>query len=426
MKLRRALTFAAIVALVSGCGTAAPIPGFPGGSPGTTGGGPASPVAPGGIAAASPSPVAPTPSLSGGPAATSQTRPVPSGGFVRPSPAPSVAPTKRPVPPPVEGILVDYIYTSDLITPIAHLYGSALDDFAIVTVTNTNDVPAKVVVESEIVDYTTTATDTVTIDPGASTEVRQNPTLKPEAIDRLNSQRPADFHLHVVLLQEGQEREILDQTAPTLVWARRDFPGSIEGMTAQEVLDLLAVMVTPHDPDVEALIRKAADYDPSGIMKNGYGGHLDDAEGWVWDRMAAVWEAEDRDYDLTYISTYVTFAPGAVQRMRLPSEVLEQHSGNCIELAVLYAAVAEALGMEAAIVLIPGHAYVAIRTDLENANYYFIESTLIGRATFSEAVNAGAQEFDEAKPHLDAGDDGWNWVTIATAREKGILPIPWR
>ena len=160
MKLRRALTLAAVLALVSGCGTAAPIPGFPQGSPGPTGAGPASPVATGGIAAASPSPVAPTPSLPGGPAATSQTRPVPSGGFVRPSPSATIAPTERPAGPSVDGITVDYTYTSDLITPIAHLYGSALDDFVTVKVSNANADPVKVVVESEVVDYTTMATDT--------------------------------------------------------------------------------------------------------------------------------------------------------------------------------------------------------------------------------------------------------------------------
>jgi hypothetical protein len=73
----------------------------------------------------------------------------------------------------------------------------------------------------------------------------------------------------------------------------------------------------------------------------------------------------------SHISTWVSFAPGGVQRIRLPSEVLEQRSGNCIELALLYAAAAEAMDMEAAIIGIPEHAYVGVRTDPDCAIIYY-------------------------------------------------------
>ena len=122
----------------------------------------------------------------------------------------------------------------------------------------------------------------------------------------------------------------------------------------------------------------------------------------------------------------MSFAPGSVQRIRLPAEVLEQQSGNCIELALLYASAAEALDLEAAIIGVPGHAFVAVRTDQENANYYFIETTMIGQASFEEAVDRGAQEFEEALPYLEDQAEGYGWVTIWDARENGILPLPWQ
>jgi hypothetical protein len=137
-------------------------------------------------------------------------------------------------------------------------------------------------------------------------------------------------------------------------------------------------------------------------------------------------QAEDQDYDLTYVSTMVSFGENTVQRMRLPAEVLDDKGGNCLELAVLYASAAEALRMEAAIIGIPGHAYVAIRKDQESARYYFIETTLIGGASFEDAVLLGQKEWGEAQPHLDAGDEGYDWITIPIAREKGITPIPWK
>lgn len=344
----------------------------------------------------------------------------------RSTPQPTVSPTGQEQPTsPLQDILVDYVYTSNLITIIYPLYGSVLDDFSIVTLTNTLSTPAQAIVESEIIGYTTKSIDTVTIEPGESVEVRQNPLLIPEVIDELNVQKPAQFHLKVSRLESGEQHTILEETGDTLVYARRDFPWSIPGFTDQEVFELLAAMVTPNDPSVEELIRTAADYTSSGSMWSGYGDQLNDEDWEVWERLEAIWKAEDEDYHLTYISTHVSFAPGSVQRIRLPAEVLEQRSGNCIETTLLFASAAEALDLEAAIIGIPGHSFVGVRLDQENDIYYFIETTVIGKASFQEAVDLGKEEFDEALPHLDAEESEYGWLSVWDAREKGILPLPW-
>lgn len=323
-------------------------------------------------------------------------------------------------------IQVDYIYTSNLITILYPLYGSFLDDFVVITLTNHNPEAVKLIIASEVTGYTTQALDTVAVEANETLEVRQNPRLVPEAIDNLNVAKPAQFHLRVIYLDNGIEKPVLDETGETQVYARRDFPWSIPGFTSDEVWELTAAMVTPNDPAVEELLRYAADYTDSGIITGGYSGYLNDEAGKVWDHLEAIWQAEEKIYDLTYINTWISYAPGSVQRIRLPAEVLDQRSGNCIELALLYAAAAEAMDLETALIGIPGHAFVAVRTDMENANYYFIEATMVGRATFAEAVEFGGQEFEEAKPHLDARDDYYRWITVQNAREKGILPIPWR
>ncbi len=326
----------------------------------------------------------------------------------------------------VDKLGADYAYTSELITVIYPLYGSKLDDFIIVTLTNENNVPARMLVESEITGYSTRAIETVEVPAGESLEVRQNPRLVPESINKLESEKLAQVHLRVVALQEGEEKLVLDETAETTLYARRDFPWAISGFTDAEVYQLLAAMVTPTDPAVEELLRKAADYTKSGIVWGGYGEHVDDDDdGGVWDRLQAIWQAE-QTYNLTYVSTTVTFVPGNAQRIRFPAEVLEERSGNCIELALLYAAAAEALHLEAAIVLIPGHAYVGIRKDQQNANYYFIETTMIGQSSFSEAVERAKVEFEEALPHIEAGETSYGWVKVWDARAEGIFPLPWR
>ncbi len=325
-----------------------------------------------------------------------------------------------------DSISVSYEYTSEMVTVIYHLYGSVLDDFLVMEITNEGGEDARVKVVSEIQDYTTAVVETVFVGAGETVEVRQNPRLNPDAVDKLNAQQPGSFRVQVFFLDEGDERVVTDETSEIVVYSRRDFPLSISGFDEHEVYELFSVMVTPHDPAVEELLRHAANYHPGGLMTSAYGGVENDENGAVWDRLEAIWKAEDEIYDLTYISTWVSFAPGDVQRIRLPSEVLEQHSGNCIELTMLYAAAVEALDMEPAIILVPGHAFLAVRMDAVNANYYVVETTMIGQASFPEAVEYGKAELDEAMPHIADGESSYAFVTIADNREIGINPIPWR
>jgi hypothetical protein len=324
----------------------------------------------------------------------------------------------------VDAITADYTYKSELITPIAHLYGTFLDDFVIATVTNGNTSPVKVVVASEIADYTSKSSDTVTVAAGATQEVRQNPRLTTAAIDGLNSQHEADLHVTVSYLDAGQPRIVLDQTSPTLITSRRDFPWTIKGFTQQEDWNLVVAMATPTDPKVEELLRTAAKYDPNKASLSGYDSE-NDTSGSVWQRLSNIWQAEASDYNLTYVGTTDSFASGSSQRIRLPSEVLAQASGNCIELTLLYVAVAEAMGLQSAIIMIPGHAYVAIRLDTKNDSYYFIETTMIGAATFKDAAAEGNIEWTDAQPHVAASEANYGWVDVAQARADGIIPIPW-
>lgn len=357
----------------------------------------------------------------------SSTTPSPANTNILPSPSPEPTKPKNTETSPVsEGsIQVEYVYTENLVTALYHLYGTVLDNFVDITISNPLSEPAAVIVQTEVDGYTSKASDTVEVAAGESITIHQNPLLIPESVDRLNSQKPGNFHIRVISIEDGDDQVLIDETEKILIYSRRDFVW-IPGFDWTEEYELWAAWVTPNDPAVEALIRAAANYDPTGIITSGYGKGPNDEDGSVYRRLEAVWQAEEQDYNLTYISTMTTFAPGTVQRMRLPAEVLEQSSGNCVELAALFASVAEALGLETAIVRIPGHAYTAIRTDLENAQYYFIETTMIGRASFSEAVNYGSEEWDDAKPHFDANEEGYAWVTIPEARAKGILPIPWR
>jgi hypothetical protein len=333
-------------------------------------------------------------------------------------------PTRVPVDETVDGVDIHYVYTKSVVTALYHLYGTIIDDFVDITLTNNGNDDLTFIVQSEIEGYTNQSSDTVDVPAGESMEIHQNPRLLEGAVDQLNSEKPGTFHIKVVKLEGGDEILLLDETEDVLMYSRRDFVW-LEGFEWQEEYELWAAWVTPTDPKVEELIRAAADYTKTGTMWNGYAGYVNDENGGVWDRLQAIWQAEKDKYQLTYISTMTAFGPNTVQRMRLPAEVLDQSSGNCVELVTLFNSAAEALELESALVRIPGHVFSAIRMDEENADYYFVETTMIGQSSFEDAVNYGAKEWEDIKPHLDAGDEGYTWVNLPEMREKGILPIPW-
>jgi hypothetical protein len=334
--------------------------------------------------------------------------------------------TSTPVVEEVGGIEISYEYTDSLITSLYHLYGKVLDNFVDITLTNHDPETVTLIVETSIEGYTTKASDTVYLNSGESFVLHQNPRLMAEAVDKLNSEKPGNFLIKVIQTDPGPESVLVDESKEILLYSRRDFVW-IDGIEPADEFNYWAAWVTPTDPTVEKLIRLAANYSDSGTISSGYTKeHPNDDDGNVWDRLEAVWKAEDNDFNLTYVSTMVAFGPNTIQRIRMPSEVLDQASGNCIELALLYASAAEAMSLESAIIRIPGHAYVGVRMDQTNANYYFIESTMIGRASFADAVKTGAAEWKEAFPHFEAKEEGYAWVTIQDAWKKGILPIPWK
>jgi hypothetical protein len=350
---------------------------------------------------------------------------VPSGGKSAAPESAGPGGAATPASATVNNITVEYTYQAELMTPFSQLYGTILPHFVVATITNDNAQAVKVKMTSGIAGFTNPTIATITVAGKKTAKVEQDPELTSTAIDTLTSQKPGQLEVLVTYLDNGQDRTVLDETDNVVVTGRSDFPWSIQGMTEADTFELLGVMVTPTDPAVKNdLIRAAANYDPSHGIVSGYQSD-GDADNSVYQRLDDIWQAETNDFDLTYISTPVSFAPGDTQAIRLPSEALSSSSGNCIELALLYASAVEAMGMEPVIVIVPGHAYLGVRVDGTGNSYYFVETTMIGQSTFDAAVTEGGKEWDEAMPHENNNDEGYGWVEVAQARSDGILPIPW-
>jgi Transglutaminase-like superfamily len=74
------------------------------------------------------------------------------------------------------------------------------------------------------------------------------------------------------------------------------------------------------------------------------------------------------------------------QHIKFGRDVLRNRSGTCIDLAVLYGSLCEAVGLEPVLYTIPGHCFPAVRLP-ESGRILAVESTGIGQIPFKDAVN---------------------------------------
>lgn len=182
----------------------------------------------------------------------------------------------------------------------------------------------------------------------------------------------------------------------------------------------IASWVTPHDLKLEAMLGRAKSYVPDHRLP----GYED-------------WKSADRQEQETYLEAKAIFTAlkalglsyvkssdtlggnkSLSERVRLPRVSLAQTSANCIDAAVMYASLFENLGMEATVVIVPGHAYAGVRVAPGSSKFLFIDVALTGRTTFEAAVASAERGLAKYAP------SSVTRVLIEQARDQGIYPMP--
>lgn len=170
----------------------------------------------------------------------------------------------------------------------------------------------------------------------------------------------------------------------------------------------VASFVTSRDPDVLRLSRQAA-----AVMRS-RGAQA------VQEELRAAIALFDvvRSAGVTYVvdptSPYAELSgdPVAVDYVQFPRQTIEYRAGDCDDLSILYAALAESIGIESAFVTVPGHIYTALRLPMtpeaarrtfsrpdelifiDDTTWLPVENTALNRS-FLEAWQLGARQWRE-------------------------------
>ena len=277
----------------------------------------------------------------------------------------------------------------------------------------------KIMVKAWITDWTDTGSVSGIVNPDTTNVFAPPLTFDMTKAVKLTAPEKVNIQVRAYALENDHEILFYSASEPTTL-----YPVQVNGSELQGVKNRnwwYAAWVTPNMDSIPNILNDLKKKLPSGTVKV-YQKYSDDETVAESSKrvVQAVYEVLQAR-KITYLQNNGAGSTG--QKINYPIEVLRSRDGLCIETAVLFASILEALGMQVFIVNIPEHAFVGWRTDKNSNTLDFVETTLIGgTSTFAYANSSGIEKFNE---QLDAGNfesGDAELIDIEAVREYGIVP----
>lgn len=241
-----------------------------------------------------------------------------------------------------------------------------------------------------------------------------------EKIMSLNGSRPAVIEVEYEYETADGKKVAETDSFPIQMLSRNEVvfsslrPQEITGFADEfdYIPALMTSMTTPADPVVQQLAGRV-----NGMAAETFGGTIgaiySDAECVAF--MSAMWHFMQSNH-VAYQSPAGQQTDGKLgQHIKFARDVIRNRAGTCIDLAVTWTSVCEAVGLEPAVVLVPGHAFPAVRLP-GSRNWFAVESTMLD-STFDAAAERGNARLTEALN----GDH--YLVDITEMRKLGIIGL---
>lgn len=230
--------------------------------------------------------------------------------------------------------------------------------------------------------------------------------------------------------EEPDTSTIIEASHPVDVYAYDEWTG------LSTLPEILAAFVTPNLSVMEQLLSNTAQLLGKRTASSALDGYQAKSKKRVYEILDAIYESV-REQQICYSNPPASFEQTG-QRIRFGNQLLKSKLGTCLDLALLFAALAEQAGLNPLILMHKGHAYVgcwlidesfsdpatddlqSIRKREELEELLVFETTLVcdGKgADFTRAVAA-------AKEHLCLDDVFQYAIDIHRARSSRIRPLP--
>lgn len=246
-----------------------------------------------------------------------------------------------------------------------------------IEVVNHSEQTKSVTISASVPSLTTEEIVEVTLPPRSNRTVDLSPALLPETMDL------AAPRLGVLELKAGQ---------------RKYGPYPIEFLPGEwpihpDFYPFLIAWITPDDPSVIDFVHTALESLPAEEGEEIIG---------IQNRAEALWEAL-HDYGFGYLDALPAYVSWS-QKVRLPSQALEEDGGNCLEGSLLVASLLEAAGISPFVLIVPAEQHSMVGWETFTGKYEFVETTFLDSilVPFDLASLWGTNtwEFDYRKGHV--------------------------
>jgi hypothetical protein len=184
----------------------------------------------------------------------------------------------------------------------------------------------------------------------------------------------------------------------------------------------IAGFVNENHPWIDSVLQDALKHGRCKAFIGYQGG-----EAAIYEQVEAIWNTlQKMGVKYSSITTSTASSQHRFQHIRFLNESIRNTQANCADGSVLFASILRKIGLNASVVLVPGHAYVAIRDKHDTKYLYAIETTMLADSTLRRAIESATdkQEFSLRKLHEDESIE-YVVVNISEARKMGINPVPY-
>jgi len=286
--------------------------------------------------------------------------------------------------------------------------------FGVVTVTVSNPTAAFVRqrISVQVAGWSDREIQTAELEPGAA----QTLLFAPSFLPRFYQNREIAAATASVSVTDLEGQSVYEATTPVRLRSSED----IYWGKAFQYAPFIASWVTPHEALVESVLAQAKNYTPDHRLP-GYEDWKTPAaqEKETLIEARAIYTAlQGRGLSYVKSSTSLGDHQDLSERVRMPRVSLRDTSANCIDAAVMYASLFENLGLDAEVIIVPGHAYAGVRVAAASPKFLVIDVALTGRAKFDAAVASAQAGLAKHKP------SSVTRVVVTNARTAGIYPMP--
>lgn len=251
---------------------------------------------------------------------------------------------------------------------------------------NHSNNPRRLLMTSYIEEFTDQAVTTIEAFPDQGYVLYQLPVV--QSTIRLDADTTTSATLHVIL-EDLDSQKVESHTTHTIQMLQsRAFPLSIQDPMTGQFLDLspyLGSLITPDEPAIRRILRTSLEYLPQKRWIGYQSGP--DA---VRSQVEAVFTALKVQADITCVNSLVYQTPDeGIQTVHYPRESLERKQADCLDGTLLYSSLLKAAGLNPALVLIPGHVFLAWETGEDTNQWNYLETTLTCTNTFEDACHLG-------------------------------------